>query len=206
MAGSRRLALRFGALFVAAAMAGGLAACGQNAAGTPGSTAQSDASRAVAFSACMRAHGITNFPDPTAGSGSGKGAHIAVVGIGGETFDLSAAGLDTRTTRFQSAMEGCSAGLGVQAVPPLGTTAEGRQAALAFSACMRSQGFAAFPDPTFGGGGSTDHETIVLPGVQFPLSGTGIDPHASEFQSALGACMVKLRGVLPNLPGSPPGG
>ena len=65
----------------------------------PGGGAPSPAQQAkmqkalLAFSACMRSHGITDFPDPTF---SGNGARISING-----------GLDPQSPRFQAAQTAC---------------------------------------------------------------------------------------------------
>lgn len=55
---------------------------------------QSNLSRALNFSKCMRAHGVPNYPDPAAANG----------GIG---YNLS--GIDTQSPQYQSAQQVCQA-------------------------------------------------------------------------------------------------
>jgi hypothetical protein len=45
-----------------------IAACGGS---NPKATASSNAPPPLALAACMRSHGVPNFPDPTAGPGEG---------------------------------------------------------------------------------------------------------------------------------------
>ena len=64
----------------------------------------------LAFSQCMRAHGITNFPDPTFGSNGDVGIR----------FDPSS-GLNPRSPAFQSAQNACASahpGFGFKAAGP----------------------------------------------------------------------------------------
>jgi hypothetical protein len=60
----------------------------------------------LALATCMRAHGLTNFPDPTTTqprlSGSG-----AALGIDGLFFDLGAAGIDPQSPAFLHAAQAC---------------------------------------------------------------------------------------------------
>jgi hypothetical protein len=69
--------------------------------GTP-SPAQQETMRshALAFSACMRAHGEPNFPDPQFGSG---GSVSLKIGPGG--------GIDPRSAQFQAAQKACQSNL-----------------------------------------------------------------------------------------------
>lgn len=100
-------------------------------------------STAVAFADCMRAHGISNFPDP-----------------GPNGINLS--GVDTQSPAFQSAHEACAplqppgAGQGSPA------SESDRLAAIANANCMRSHGVPNFRDPTFLPNGGN---TVSLNGI-----------------------------------------
>jgi hypothetical protein len=55
--------------------------------------------QALAFSACMRAHGEPNFPDPQFGNGA-SGMKVAIrIGSG--------SGIDPRSAQFQKAQQAC---------------------------------------------------------------------------------------------------
>jgi hypothetical protein len=56
--------------------------------------------KALRFSACMRSHGVPNFPDPQFGSG------------GGGEVRLSGAGLDPSSPAFKSAQAACGSIIG----------------------------------------------------------------------------------------------
>jgi hypothetical protein len=64
------------------------------------------------------------------------------------------------------------------------------EAVLAFSQCMRDEGFAAFPDPQFSADGSLDFER-----GQNDLEQAGIDTQSDKFQAAFGTCQNLLEGV-----------
>jgi hypothetical protein len=106
-----------------------------------GSSAAAGTGRLQQFSACMRAHGEPQFPDPSAQG----------------TFPLPA-GMSTSSPQFQAAQQACKslAPPGPVNGQPLSQT-ELRKA-LKFVACMRSHGVPQFPDPNaqgkFQGGGS----------------------------------------------------
>jgi hypothetical protein len=122
-----------------------LAACGgsspsttTNAAASAGAPTSGQPGReAYRFSDCMRAHGVSNFPDPQIHQ---DGNQVSVIVSLNPTIVSSPA--------FKSAQQACgkSVGLG-QAAPALSGAGPQRQAqeALAFARCMRGRGF---PSPT----------------------------------------------------------
>ena len=90
--------------------------------------------QAVKFAACMRANGVSKFPDPDAS--------------GNLTMDQVANGssLDTNTAAFKQAISAC------RDLEPPGFTGgtrspEQQQAALKFAQCVRDNGVRDFPDP-----------------------------------------------------------
>lgn len=68
---------------------GGLAAARQNA---------------LKFAACMRSHGLSNFPDPQVASTPGGGVGIRIGGLG--------SGLDPNSPAFKSAQQACGSIMG----------------------------------------------------------------------------------------------
>jgi len=93
----------------------------------------------LAFSACMRSHGVHNFPDPSAGS---NGEQVTI---------QQGAGIDPNSPSFQAAQRAC------QSLLPAGKTAGGsvspaeRARILRYAACIRAHGVPNYPDPTFNG-------------------------------------------------------
>jgi hypothetical protein len=134
---------------LAAGVALGVAACGDahkpSNAGTSNKSASVGVTKltsdAYNHSACMRSHGVTNFPDPetfTQNGQSGVSIHV--------TPSI------TGSPAFQSAQKACAhlmpGGGAHQTNGP--SPAEQRahtEAILAFAACMRKHGFPRFPDP-----------------------------------------------------------
>jgi hypothetical protein len=130
----RRTPWALAALAVLAVIAGG---CGSGSAAT-GSGSDSTREKAVKFAWCMRAHGLSVFPDPdTAGE---------------LTIDAVANGssIDTTTATFTQAMSACK-----KLEPPGFTgpkvTPQLRTARLKFAQCIRENGVPDFPDPTSNG-------------------------------------------------------
>ncbi len=100
--------------------------------------------QALAASECMRAHGITNFPDPIKGPG-GVGLSVAE-GPGGGTITVG--GIPFSGPAFTAAAKTCKFGPGDHARPLL--SAAQRRGMLENAACMRRHGVPKFPDPSFG--------------------------------------------------------
>jgi len=122
----------------------------------------SKADDAAHFSSCMRSHGVTNFPDPSAGGG------IAI---------SPSMGFDPNSPTFLAAQRACRSLLHITPPSPA-EQARMQQEALKFSACMRSHGLPNFPDPQFGNGT-----------VRMKLDARqGMDPNSPAFQAAQQAC------------------
>ena len=150
-----------------AAVAGVTTACSSSSTSSPahaaGHAARS-ASSSLAFSACMRSHGVHNFPDPSAGS---NGQQVTI---------QQGSGIDPNSPAFQAAQRSC------QSLLPAGKTAGGgsvspaeRARILRYAACIRTHGVPNYPDPTFNGNA-----------IDFGnLSGFADLP---QYQSALRAC------------------
>jgi hypothetical protein len=136
---------------------------------------------AAKFAACMRKHGVPNFPDP-----SGRGA----LTIG------PSSGIDLNSPTFQAAQQTCRKLLPNGGQPSPAQIAAAKQHALAFSACMRKHGVHDFPDPSFssngGGIGITIHGS----------RGSDLDPNSPTFQTAMRACQADLPGKIAPAPPS----
>jgi hypothetical protein len=104
---------------------------GSSAPGASGSSSGGLAAQAVAYTHCMRSHGVSNFPDPTVGSG------------GGVTFQGS---FDLKSPTYQAAAAACGSLMpgGTQA-PPL--SAQKLTSEVTWAQCMRTHGVPNFPDP-----------------------------------------------------------
>jgi hypothetical protein len=132
--------------------------------------------QALAFSQCMRAHGVPDFPDPQTTAG---GNAIQINGSGG--------GLDPSSSQFQSALQACNKFAPKNGPNGKAPSAKDREAMLAFAACMRSHGVPDFPDPQFNNSGGG----FVGSGNQPPAD---MRPDSPQFQAAMEACKSKLPG------------
>ena len=118
-----------------------LAACGGSSK-PPTSGSSGSSHKALAFSnadkypTCMRAHGVTNFPDPQ---------------VNGNTLTLQLTPSITGSPAFKSAQKACAqllpAGKGQLNGPNPAQQTASREGLLAFAACLREHGFPSFPTP-----------------------------------------------------------
>jgi hypothetical protein len=100
----------------------------------PSEDGNSNRSDLIAFAACMRSHGVPDFPDPKATS---QGEIISIP--------------DDDSPRFTAALKSCQSLLPDSGAPSPAQAQE-QEELLAFAACMRANGVPEFPDPTFSGG------------------------------------------------------
>ncbi|HET6869734.1 MAG TPA: hypothetical protein VFH80_27725 [Solirubrobacteraceae bacterium] len=149
-----------------------LAACGST--GQPSGTATGAASSApggadplLKLARCMRAHGVTNFPDPSA-----NGLQIP-------------SSINPKSPAFRSAQQACKQFLPNQGAPPA-TSPRDRAAALKLSQCMRSHGVPQFPDPAFSPPRNA-RAVLVMRGMVFAIP-TSVEPNSPAFQHASHAC------------------
>jgi hypothetical protein len=123
------------------------------------------------FAACMRSHGVPNFPDPSSGGN-------ITVGPG--------SGIDPSSPKFRAAESTCQKLLPNGGQPSPQEQAKAQQKMLDFSKCMRAHGVHDFPDPTFSGG----RGSLMLKGGR----GSDLDPKSPTFQAAQKACAADLPG------------
>lgn len=163
---------------VSSAATGGTTNSGTTASGT-------GAPSALAFSRCMRANGVPNFPDPSPGGG----------------FSFNPAGLNLSSPAFRAAQEKCRQfqqggppGPGTQTHPSAQTLAK----LLGIARCMRQHGVPQFPDPltsvpsNFSPGtyrGLTDFDGAIL---VWPLTLNMQSPAYTRAAAACGPLAQKL--------------
>ncbi|MGH2903840.1 MAG: hypothetical protein ACRDK7_09700 [Solirubrobacteraceae bacterium] len=135
----------------------------------------------VAYSQCMRTHGVPEFPEPTEGK----------LLVRRNDHNGHASGPNPESAQFQAAQKVCAKLAPNGGKPPSAAEqAKMQEKALKFSACMRSHGVPNFPDPEFhsGGGG-----VQVRLGVKKGGPG-GLDPNSPQFQDAQKACFSIMGG------------
>jgi hypothetical protein len=170
---------RFGlsiALVAVVCCAAAITGCGGLGSGpvVVGATTATGNSSPVALSRCMRAHGLTNFPDPEQGSdGLGFPGGLFMSSDGTLTVD----GVSFAGPALQTAQQASKRFLPGGGGPPPPISASQKKAALANAQCMRKHGVPNFPDPTFPAGG----------GVAIKI-GSGVNPQSPAFKQAAAAC------------------
>jgi hypothetical protein len=128
-------------------------------AGGSGSSGATPLAEAVAYSQCVRSHGVPNFPDPVQTPSGGYGYRTP--------------GIDPNSAAFQGALQAC------KALPsPWNSTGQQlstaqQQAWLNWAKCIRAHGLPDFPDPTFSGSEVRD---------------SGVSSNSPPLQSAMDAC------------------
>jgi len=103
----------------------GCGSSGQKSSGSPRARTQ------LAFSECMRGHGVTSFPDP----GSGGGINIAGTGV------------NPSSPAFTAAQATCLKLLPGGGPASRPATEQQKRSLFAISVCMRAHGVTGFPDP-----------------------------------------------------------
>jgi hypothetical protein len=186
----RRPRLRGAALMTAGILAAGaaLAACGGDPS-TPGAATGSPATAAsppaggstqatglLAYSSCVRSHGVPNFPDPASSGGIPK-----------ETGPQ----LGVSYSQLQAAQSACQRlippGESLSGQPIQTITAQQQQYYLKGAACMRTHGITNFPEPTFQNGQ-----------VEFPMLSHLVDLNSPQFTRAYHICQKLIPPGLPD--------
>jgi hypothetical protein len=127
----------------------------------------------LAYSQCMRTHGVPDFPDPDPDGRLTLTAHAG-------------SDLDPNSATFKAADKACA---GLRPAPNASQMAANRTQLLKYSKCMRSHGIPDFPDPGPDGG----MQIQVKPG-------SDMDPNAPAFQAAQKACAAYQPGGAGNGP------
>lgn len=159
--------------------AAALTGCGSSGPNLPSpgaGRASSPAAGAYRYAACMRQHGVADFPDPQVSSQGGE-TKIAVM----------APQSAVNSPAFKTAQKACASLMpGPQS--PAQMAQEQRQhriGLLSFARCMRARGVANFPDPNTQG--------QITSGT---LAGAGIDIHLPSVIRAALACVPASHGVV----------
>jgi hypothetical protein len=167
--------MRRNACIFLAAATGVLAivACGSSGkARSPSSAA--GVSSAIKYAACVRAHGVPNFPDP----GSGGGLQIP--------NDINPA-----SPAFQTAQRACQSLMPGGPGGPGAATAQQKQTMLQLARCMRVHGVPDFPDPVSSPPANPAGLALAFgrPGAFIVIPDT-LNPQSPKFKQAAKACRL----------------
>jgi hypothetical protein len=165
------------------------AACSSGSSSSAGSGGSSHAGGStnspsgVAFSACMRSHGVPNYPDPDPGQPPGDAPKVDPQRLG------------VSSSQFQAAQRACQdllpfndEVLSAESLRQCELTGDCPQALVqqaltqlrVFTQCMRSHGVPNWPDPT------TDSQG--RPGFAISISQDGFDPHSPQIKPKADEC------------------
>ena len=164
------------AVLLAAACSGSPSSTGSGAPNAGGSAN----SQAVAYSRCVRSHGVPGFPDPAS---NGQIPKEAVIRALSRLSDSRAMAATNACANLNPAGQGG---------PTL--AAQEQQDYLRAAACMRSHGITNFPDPTFPGG----RVNLSIP--------SSIDTKSRQFTQAAQTCTRLIPAGLPYSGNSGSGG
>jgi hypothetical protein len=131
---------------------------------------------ALAYAACVRGHGVPNFPDP---STSGE-------------FPFP---IPRNSPVFEAADRACRKLLPNGGEPSPQEQAMHLQQARVYAVCMRGHGVPRFPDPTKGPDGGPDFGEID--------ASTGVNLNSPQVKAAQRACHKLLSGSPPGAPETP---
>jgi hypothetical protein len=174
------------ALITAGILAAGVAVAACSSPSTPGAGTGSSATAAspsadgstglLAYSSCVRSHGVPNFPDPASGGGIPKET--------GQQLGVS-------DSQLQAAQSACQhlipPGESLAGQPIQTITAQQQQYYLKAAACMRSHGITDFPEPVFQNGQ-----------VEFPMLSHLVDLNSPLFTRAYHICQKLIPPGLPD--------
>jgi hypothetical protein len=146
----------------------GAAGVGTTTSAATASASPSQQDEALAFSRCMRAHGVPGYPDPD------SDGNLPAFDAGVSKQALTAAGGACKRLLSNGGGSGST---------------QGARQKLAFglqvARCVRAHGYPTYPDPTGSSQGS---------GTRFDR--TGIDTKSPQFQAAETACETQARTAL----------
>jgi hypothetical protein len=134
-------------------------------AGAPSSGGGTQLAEGLAYTQCMRSHGVANFPDPVLTPSGGYGFRTV--------------GIDPQSAAFQGAVEACRSLAPQWWTGGQQLSSAQEQAWLTWANCIRTHGVPSFADPTFPGGAA----------VQLPGAGGSSSP---QLQSAMDACKSQM--------------
>jgi hypothetical protein len=177
---SKRLAPPRARLLTAVALLSGVlvTGCGGSSQSPTGSastsaSAASAVTSGVAFSRCIRSHGVPNFPDPK---------------VNGQTVRMGSPSI-VQSPAFQSAAHSCQRLLPKGPPGPEASSPQAEARILNVSVCMRKHGISEFPDPTSSPrSSSAGNGAIIGSGGYYLAIPKSIDTYSPAFEQAAAAC------------------
>jgi hypothetical protein len=144
---------------------------GNHAAELGATTPAANAERMLAFSRCVREHGVTNYPDP---DGNGN-------------LPASGKQIARSSPQYPAAENACMHILQTGSATETAGDKQKLAFALKVARCMRSRGYPTYPDPS---------PSVSSQGSGTRFAGTGIDTRSPRFQTTETACEKQARKAL----------
>jgi hypothetical protein len=174
---ARKHSTSLGTAVVTAVLAAGCGSSHQTSSNSAGP--HNIANKAFELAACMRNHGVANFPDPKVSSSTPGQTQVAMV----------VPNQFARSPQFKSASQACRSILPVVGnISPAQVAQQQqqhKQDLLAFASCLRAHGLTKFPDPT-----SQGQLTLAM------IQQAGVDLHAPDVLPAARACIGVTHGAV----------
>jgi hypothetical protein len=153
---------------------GGSRASPTDGASTSASAASAVAS-GVAFSRCIRSHGVPNFPDPK---------------VSGQAIRMGSP-RTIESPAFQSAVRSCQRLLPKGAPGPEPPSGQAQAQMLTVSACMRKHGISGFPDPSTSPPSNPGNSAVLGHGGYYLAIPKSLDTSSPAFEQAAAACNLR---------------
>jgi hypothetical protein len=163
-----------------------IAACGSHSPGSSGPSGSSGSNpsqaqaqqEGLSFARCMRSHGVSSFPDPSANGG----------------FDVSPTGINASSPAFKAAQAACRDLLPVKHVQSEPPSPRAYARLLHWAKCMREHGISGLPDPrpdpppAPGSPGTAGIGTLMGDGGYWVGIPATVDAHSAAFVRLSTAC------------------
>jgi hypothetical protein len=146
---------------------------------SPGAGGSATSPSAVGYSACMRSHGVPDFPDPGSGGAIPK-ADAQQLGVSSSQFSAAQQACQHLIPATSGSLEDQAHQCMVSGVCPQALVQQMLTAQRQFALCMRSHGLPQFPDPTLDSQGR--------PVFIWSISRTGMNPDSAQFQAKEAEC------------------
>jgi len=152
--------------------------------GAPSADASTGSPSAVAYSACMRSHGVPSFPDPDSSGGLPKG-DAQQFGVGASQYQAAQRACQNLLPDYTASLTQCLMTGDCPAAVVQRALTEGRT----FAQCMRNHGVPSWPDPTI--------DSTGRPSFRVTAAGISIASTRSQWMLArLGHCQGQRGAVL----------
>lgn len=189
---ARRPAARAAAAAVLALTAAACSGGGPSGGGSSAAGGSSSSPSAVAYSACMRAQGVPNYPDPDS-SGHLPKTSAQQLGVGDSQYQAAQRACQHLLPTGGSFVQDFQQCVAAADCPPA-LVQQALTVQREFARCMRAHGVPKWPDPKIGPGGAPF----------FPVTAAGLShqyTHSSRVTSKMPECQHVAGGSVPVLMG-----